>query len=107
MAADSRRRAQLRRSLAARDGKRCFYCRAGFADLAEATIDHLIPKSVLPGWRQFNLVLACRPCNQAKADTLPQQFIPIAAAKQIRRDASRRRTGMAVATARPHLALAA
>jgi 5-methylcytosine-specific restriction endonuclease McrA len=91
MAADARRRAQLRRSLAARDGQRCFYCRAGFAALAEATIDHLIPKSVLPGWRQFNLVLACRPCNEAKGDTLPQVFIPRAEAMRTRRDSARRR----------------
>jgi 5-methylcytosine-specific restriction endonuclease McrA len=75
MAASSKRRAQLRRSLAARDGKRCFYCTTAFVDLADATIDHLIPQSVLPGWRQFNLVLACHPCNSAKGDTLPQVFL--------------------------------
>jgi 5-methylcytosine-specific restriction endonuclease McrA len=91
MAADSRRRAQLRRSLAARDGQACFYCRTGFADLADATIDHLIPKSVLPGWRQFNLVLACSPCNNRKADTLPQVFLRQSAGVQARRDASRRK----------------
>ncbi|MDT5039418.1 MAG: hypothetical protein QOE51_403 [Actinoplanes sp.] len=93
MAADSKRRAQLRRSLAARDGKRCFYCTTPFADLADATIDHLIPQSVLPGWRQFNLVLACRPCNNRKGDTLPQVFLRQAAQVADRRAAGRRRTG--------------
>ena len=93
MAACSRRRAQLKRSLAARDGRACFYCGTGFADLADATIDHLIPRSVLPGWRQFNLVLACKPCNNAKADTLPQVYLRQVATVQTRRDASRRRTG--------------
>lgn len=108
MAACSRRRAQLKRSLSARDGKRCCYCTARFADLADATIDHLIPKSVLPGWRQFNLVLACRPCNNAKGDTLPQVFIRHAAAVAERRAASRRRRHRpAVTRPRSRLALAA
>ena len=108
MAADSKRRAQIRRSLAARDGKRCFYCTTQFADLADATIDHLIPKSVLPGWRQFNLVLACRPCNNAKGDTLPQVFIRQAAAVADRRaDARRRRHRPTVARSRTRLALVA
>lgn len=96
----SRNRARLKRALAMRDGKQCFYCRAAFADLAVATIDHLIPKSVLPGWRQFNLVLACRPCNQAKADLLPQVFMRRVADVQSRRAASRRRTGQV--RRRPH-----
>jgi hypothetical protein len=30
---------------------------------------------VIPGWHQANLVLACRPCNEAKADTLPQLLL--------------------------------
>jgi 5-methylcytosine-specific restriction endonuclease McrA len=107
MAADSKRRAQIRRSLAARDGKRCFYCTTVFADLADATIDHLIPKSVLPGWRQFNLVLACRPCNNAKGDTLPQVFIRQAATVAERRAESRRRHRSTVTRPRTRLALAA
>lgn len=101
----SRNRARLKRALAVRDGKRCFYCTTSFADLAEATIDHLIPKSVLPGWQQFNLVLACRPCNQAKADTLPQVFIRKVSDARQRRDAARRRT--AVVRHRSRVALAA
>ncbi|GLW34082.1 HNH endonuclease [Actinoplanes regularis] len=107
MAANSQQKARLRRSLAARDGQQCFYCKSGFVDLADATIDHLIPKSILPGWRQYNLVLACRPCNNAKADTLPQVFIPRAEAVQTRREASRRRTGLGRTSPRGRLALAA
>lgn len=73
MSARDRRR--IKRKIADRDGMACFYCRIPFASLADATFDHLIPKRLLPGWRQFNLVLACYPCNRAKADKLPQQFI--------------------------------
>lgn len=69
------RRRHIKRQLAARDGAGCFYCRRPFADLAAATIDHLIPYSVLRTWVQANLVLACRPCNEAKADRLPQDFL--------------------------------
>ena len=111
MAADSKRRAQLRRSLAARDGKRCFYCTIAFADLADATIDHLIPQSVLPGWRQFNLVLACRPCNNRKGDTLPQVYLRQAAAIAERRAGRLRPAGRSArpgpARNRARLALAA
>ena len=102
----AKRRAQLKRSLSARDGRSCFYCGIGFVELADATIDHLIPQSVLPGWRQFNLVLACRPCNNAKADTLPQIFLRQAATVAGRRDASRRRTRPVSTAHRPRLALA-
>jgi 5-methylcytosine-specific restriction endonuclease McrA len=106
MAADSKRRAQIRRSLAIRDGRACFYCAVPFVDLADATIDHLIPQSVLPGWRQFNLVLACRPCNNAKGDTLPQVFLRQVAAVQTRRAASRRLRPVRSAPVRPRTRLA-
>jgi 5-methylcytosine-specific restriction endonuclease McrA len=69
------RRRQIRRSLAKRDGACCFYCGTAFADLAEATLDHLIPQVQIPGWKLANLVLACYPCNQAKAGMLPQGFL--------------------------------
>jgi 5-methylcytosine-specific restriction endonuclease McrA len=112
---NSNRRRRIRAALARRDGAACFYCTTPFADLAHATIDHLIPQSVLPGWPQYNLVLACWDCNQAKADTLPQVFMRRLEAGQqrerieARRQASRRRTGLrapAVRT-RARLALAA
>ncbi|WUD74614.1 HNH endonuclease [Streptomyces sp. NBC_00510] len=64
-------RRHVRRSLAARDGARCFYCQRPFPDIDTATLDHYVPYSLWRTWRQRNLVLACGPCNTAKADTLP------------------------------------
>jgi 5-methylcytosine-specific restriction endonuclease McrA len=69
------RRRVIRCQLAARDGARCFYCGTAFAALGEATIDHLVPHCQLPGWKLANLVLACGPCNRAKGDRLPQEFL--------------------------------
>ncbi|WP_432901276.1 HNH endonuclease [Micromonospora matsumotoense] len=72
---NSARMRAIKRALADRDGAGCFYCGHPFATLLGATVDHLIPQSVLPGWALMNLVLACRPCNEAKADQLPQVFL--------------------------------
>lgn len=72
---NNKRIRRIKRGLAARDGAQCFYCGLAFSTLLTATVDHLIPQSVLPGWAQMNLVLACRPCNEAKADQLPQVFL--------------------------------
>lgn len=72
---NNKRIRRIKRGLAARDGAQCFYCGLAFSTLLAATVDHLIPQSVLPGWAQTNLVLACRPCNEAKADQLPQVFL--------------------------------
>ncbi|MFJ6163653.1 HNH endonuclease [Micromonospora orduensis] len=72
---NSRRMRQIKRALADRDGAGCFYCGHAFPAMITATVDHLIPQSVLPGWALMNLVLACRPCNEAKADQLPQVFL--------------------------------
>lgn len=72
---NAERRRYIRRRLASRDGACCFYCGQRFAVLAQATIDHLIPHCQIPGWKLANLVLACRACNQAKADRLPQEFL--------------------------------
>jgi hypothetical protein len=69
------RRRHIKAQLARRDGACCFYCGQAFAALADATIDHLVPHCALRTWVQANLVLACRPCNQAKADRLPQTFL--------------------------------
>uniref|UniRef100_A0AAU2A585 HNH endonuclease n=1 Tax=Streptomyces sp. NBC_00093 TaxID=2975649 RepID=A0AAU2A585_9ACTN len=57
--------------LAQRDGLRCAYCRAPFTKLGEATMDHVVPLSLLRTWSADHLVLACRSCNEAKADRLP------------------------------------
>jgi hypothetical protein len=61
---------ETRLYLAERDGWQCFYCRAPFDTLKEATSDHYIPRSVWPCNLPANLVLSCEPCNIAKADRL-------------------------------------
>lgn len=72
----SRRRRLLKARLAERDGAACWYCGAAFGPgLDGATIDHLIPRSIWHTWMQAALVLACYPCNQAKADQLPQAVL--------------------------------
>lgn len=60
-----------RRLLAARDGLHCAYCRTPFSDPQQATLDHVIPRSLLPTWDPAFLVLSCEPCNAAKADQMP------------------------------------
>ncbi|WP_410819636.1 HNH endonuclease [Micromonospora sp. 050-3] len=72
---NSTRMRQIKRALAERDGAVCFYCALPFPALITATVDHLIPQSVLPGWALHNLVLACRPCNQRKSGQLPQVYL--------------------------------
>ena len=37
------------------------------------TVDHLLPQSRGGGWTWGNLVAACGPCNQAKADRTPDE----------------------------------
>ncbi|WP_329126089.1 HNH endonuclease [Streptomyces sp. NBC_01353] len=67
----SKSMARKRRSLAKRDGARCAYCGGDFADLADATLDHLIPYRLVKSWAIQNLVLACGDCNTAKDDHIP------------------------------------
>jgi len=66
----ARRRAR-KEQLARRHGRRCTYCRRPFATLRDATLDHIVPHSLFRTWSVVHLVLACRPCNHAKADRLP------------------------------------
>jgi 5-methylcytosine-specific restriction endonuclease McrA len=69
-------RARRKAALVARDGATCWYCGHQFEpDLSDATVDHLIPRSELLTWRLAALVLACEPCNAAKADTLPSLLL--------------------------------
>ncbi|MEU6535731.1 HNH endonuclease [Streptomyces sp. NPDC047000] len=65
------RRRLRKEQLARRHGQRCAYCRRPFADLAEATLDHIVPQSLWRSWSVTSLILACVDCNQAKADRLP------------------------------------
>lgn len=75
------RKAHTRRHVLGREARwRCFYCgrvtRCSTCDPSvpfkfKATLDHVIPRC--RGGRDSldNLVLACEPCNNAKADYLP------------------------------------
>jgi hypothetical protein len=74
-APNAARMRQIKASLVRRDGMACFYCRTPFGAVADVTVDHLVPQSLVPGWRLANLVLACPLCNAAKGDTLPQALL--------------------------------
>jgi 5-methylcytosine-specific restriction endonuclease McrA len=72
----SKRRRLLKARLAERDGAQCWYCATPFGPgLEGATVDHLIPRSLLHTWVQAALVLACYPCNEAKGNRLPQALL--------------------------------
>lgn len=69
--AEARRRLVERIASRKRQGWQCMYCRAPFTDELRPTLDHFIPYSLWHTGNQHNLVLACQPCNGAKADRLP------------------------------------
>lgn len=54
----------------------CFYCKVPLS-FSEATVDHLVPKARGGGEGETNFVLACEPCNIAKADLTDWEFIPL------------------------------
>ncbi|MGJ6961159.1 HNH endonuclease [Streptosporangium sp. G11] len=66
---------ELKRELAVRDGSRCFYCWAPVENPTTLTFDHYIPLRMWRTSKPQNLVLACRPCNEAKADKLPWPLV--------------------------------
>ena len=68
---NSARRRVRKEQLARRHGQHCAYCQRPFADLSEATLDHIAPQSLWRSWSVTSLMLACADCNQAKADRLP------------------------------------
>ncbi|MFG2948871.1 HNH endonuclease [Streptomyces adustus] len=68
---NSAKRRVRKEQLARRHGQHCAYCRRPFADLREATLDHIAPQSLWRSWSVTSLMLACGDCNQAKADHLP------------------------------------
>lgn len=58
-----------------RHGSVCAYC-ATRVDAAEITLDHVTPRRGQSAYdRRDNLVLSCRPCNAAKADTSILAFL--------------------------------
>lgn len=71
------RKANIKMELAKRDGARCAYCAREFVDLDDATLDHVIPNTVVGHWQPWNLLLACGPCNNQKADRVPVVLMPL------------------------------
>lgn len=74
---NSDRKAKIKMSLMKRDGNRCAYCAREFVDLADATLDHVIPNAIVRHWEPWNLLLACEPCNNVKADKVPLLLLPL------------------------------
>lgn len=60
-----------KRQLAANHGQRCGYCRRPFADLREATLDHIVPNYLWRTGTVTALMLACADCNNRKDDRFP------------------------------------
>ncbi|NEA42898.1 HNH endonuclease [Streptomyces sp. SID11385] len=78
---DSRR--MISEHLAERDGRHCHYCRRPFGPgLAGATLDHYVPVTLWATNKPRNLVLACRACNEHKADRLPPALALLLTAAQ-------------------------
>lgn len=53
-----------------RAGHRCRYC-----GVAATIADHFVPLAKGGQDEEDNLVAACEPCNSAKADSMPQEFL--------------------------------
>lgn len=63
-----------------RDGpNNCFYCGCDIPRKLR-TLDHLFPHSKGGGVSNDNIVLCCRPCNNAKADMTLAEFVDFVAA---------------------------
>ena len=61
-----------RENLLIRDGYSCQYCGCR-VERADATYDHVIPKSQKGPTRWENIVICCEPCNQKKGSRTPEQ----------------------------------
>jgi len=61
-----------RRTVYQRDHGLCQYC-GGHVSAREFTLDHVIPRSRGGQHRWENVVTACVPCNQRKADRTPRE----------------------------------
>jgi 5-methylcytosine-specific restriction endonuclease McrA len=64
----------LRMAFSAHGGA-CFYCAKVLAE-GEMTVDHVEPQKLNGGDSLQNLVLACKPCNAAKAHKPIEAFKP-------------------------------
>ncbi len=70
---DGRNTMPLAARIAAKTRGRCYYCGTDLTP-DTATHDHMVPKSKKGGSGLSNLVLACRPCNQRKADMSVDEY---------------------------------
>ncbi len=59
----------------ARDGGRCVWCDRPVTPGVDASLDHVTPRSKGGDNTQQNLVLACVPCNQQRADRSAWDFL--------------------------------
>ena len=64
-----------REAIYRRDKGRCFWCKKALA-FDEATMDHVIPKSLGGYAMASNLVTACGPCNQRRGNDLDLESLP-------------------------------
>ena len=62
-----------RKNILLRDDYTCQYCGLTF-DMAQLTVDHVIPRSRGGDKTWTNLLAACRKCNQRKGDKLPTEI---------------------------------
>jgi uncharacterized protein (TIGR02646 family) len=67
-----KKRKHIRRSLWVLQMEMCYLCKKEIS-LMDATIDHVLPKSILSPESQYNLLnlrVACKKCNSNKSDSL-------------------------------------
>ena len=72
-------------NLIKKNGAYCYYCKCQLAynrrkknQQNYATLDHRIPRSKSRGWElPENKILACKKCNAAKADMMPEEYMAI------------------------------
>lgn len=68
----SRSSPPTRNAVMLRDGHKCGYCGAA-SSRNRMTIDHVVPRSQGGAHSWFNLITACRSCNQLKGQNRPEQ----------------------------------
>ena len=78
----------------------CFYCEVPLSESLATAVDHVIPWSFLLEDDLWDLVLACRKCNSAKSDWLPNHtFIE----KLLVRNRGLSRDGISLAIGEPEV----
>ncbi|MFJ1900499.1 HNH endonuclease [Streptomyces sp. NPDC088115] len=88
---NTKRATAKRKRLVHMYGLKCTYCGCSFEDIAQATLDHVVPYRLLRSWANVNLALACADCNEQKDDKVPAVLMPLLTAlvlNQVRLNAS-------------------